>query len=205
MAISFSRGSSRPRDWTRSPALQADSLPTELWACFPTSKSCFVIWRNMSKPYCCCSVAKSYLTVCNPMNYSTPGFPILTISGSLLRLMFIELMMPSNHLILCHPFSFCPQSFPALGSFPMSQLFPSGGQNTGASASASVLSMNIQGWFPLGLTGLISLQSKGLSRVFCSTTIQKHQFFGTQPSLSVMNYTEHNVSLLIYSFLLKIG
>ena len=60
----------------RSPALQADSLPTELRASFPTSKSCFVIWRNMLRP-CCCSVTKSYLTVCNPMNYSTPGFPVL--------------------------------------------------------------------------------------------------------------------------------
>ena len=72
-------------------------------------------------------------------------------------------------------FFFCPQSFPALGSFPISQLFKSGGQSIGASASASVLPMNIQDWFPLGLTGLISLQSKGLSSVFFSTTIQKHQ------------------------------
>ena len=79
------------------------------------------------------------------------------------------------------PFSFCPQSFPASGSFPMSQLFASGVQSIGA--SASVLPMNIQGWFPLRLTGLISLQSKGLSRVFSKTTVQKHQFFGAQPSL----------------------
>ena len=71
----------------------------------------------------------------------------------------------------------CPQSFPASGSFPMSQLFTSGGQSTGASVSASVLPMNIQDWFPLGWTGWISLLSKGLSRVFSSTTIQKHQFF----------------------------
>ena len=80
------------------------------------------------------------------------------------------------------PFSSCPQSFPASGSFPMSQLFVSGGQRIGVSASASVLPMNIQGWFPLGWTGLISLQSKGLSRVF-STTIRSHQFFYTQASL----------------------
>ena len=77
------------------------------------------------------------------------------------------------------PFSSCPQSFPASGSFPMSQLFPSGGQSIGA--SASVLPVNIQGWFPLGLTGLISLLSKGLSRVLSNTTIWKHQFFGAQP------------------------
>ena len=77
------------------------------------------------------------------------------------------------------PFSFCPQSFPASVSFPMSQLFESGSQSTGA--SAPVLLMNIQGWFPLGLTGLISLQSKGFSRVF--STVLNHQFFSTQPSL----------------------
>ena len=81
------------------------------------------------------------------------------------------------------PFSSCLQSFPASGSFPMSQFFTSGGQSTGFSASASVLPMNIQNGFPLGLTGLISLQSKGLSRVFSNTTVQKHQFFGAQLSL----------------------
>ena len=75
------------------------------------------------------------------------------------------------------------KSFPALGSLPMSQFFTSGGQSIGASASASVLPMNIQGWFPLGRTGWISLQSKGLSRVFSNTTAQKHQFFSTPPSL----------------------
>ena len=80
------------------------------------------------------------------------------------------------------PFSSCPQSLPASGSFPISQLFAWGGQNTGVSASASVLSMNTQNWSPLGWTGWLSLQSKGLSRVFSSTTVQKHQFFGTQPS-----------------------
>ena len=90
----------------------------------------------------------------------------------------------------CHPtisssvtlFS-CPQSFPASRTFQMSQLFISGGQSIGASVSASVLPMNIQSWFPIGWTGLISLQSQGLSRVFSSITIRKHHFFGTQPSL----------------------
>ena len=80
------------------------------------------------------------------------------------------------------PFS-CPQSFPASGSFLVSQHFTPDGQSIGASASASVLPVNILGWVPLGLTGLISLQSKGLSRVFSNTTVQKHQFFGAQPSL----------------------
>ena len=88
----------------------------------------------------------------------------------------------SNHLILCCPFSSCLQSFPASGSFPMSQFFPSGGQSIGVSASASILPKNIKDWFPLGLTGLISLQSNGLSRVFSTTTVQKHQFFGAQLS-----------------------
>ena len=91
----------------------------------------------------------------------------------------------------CHPtisssvtlFSSCLQSFPASGSFPMSQFFTSGSQSIGVSASASVLPVNIQDWLPLGLTGWISLQSKGLSRVFSNTTAQKHQFLGAQLSL----------------------
>ena len=78
------------------------------------------------------------------------------------------------------PFPSCLQSFPASGSLPMSQFFTSGGQSIGVSASSSVLPMNIQDWFPFGLTGLISLQSKGLSRVFSNTTVQKHQFFSSQ-------------------------
>ena len=105
-------------------------------------------------------------------------------SQSLLKLMSIELVMPSNHLILCHPFS-CLQSFPASGSFPMSQFFASSGQSIAVSASASVLPMNIKSfqWFPFGWTGWISLQSKGLSSVFSNTTVQKHQFFSAQLSL----------------------
>ena len=89
-------------------------------------------------------------------------------------------------------FSSCPQSFPASGSLSMSQFFASGGQSTGASTLASVLPMNIQGWFPLGLTGLISLQSKGLSRVSSNTTVQKHQFFGAQPSLWSNSHIIHD-------------
>ena len=81
------------------------------------------------------------------------------------------------------PFSSRLQSFPASGSFPMSQFFPSGGQSIDVSASASVLPMNVQDWFPWGLTGFISLQSKGLSRVFSKPTVQKYQFFGAKLSL----------------------
>ena len=90
-------------------------------------------------------------------------------------------MIPSNRLILCHPFSSCLQFFLASQSFSMSWPFASDGQSIGA--SASVLPMNIQDLFPLGLTGWISLHSKGLSRVFSNTTVQKHQFFGAKPSL----------------------
>ena len=106
-----------------------------------------------------------------------------TVSFSLLKFMSIESMMLSDHLILCCPFSFCLQSLLASESFPMSWLFALSVQSIGASASASVLPVNIQGWFPLGLNGLISLLSKGLSRAFSSTTIQKPRFFSTQSSL----------------------
>ena len=104
----------------------------------------------------------------------------------------------------CHPtisssvitFSSCPQSFPTSGSFPMSWLFASGGHSIGASASASVLPLNIQSWFPLGLTGLISLQSKGLSNIFYRTTIRKHQFFGAQPSLWSSSHIVHEITCI---------
>ena len=125
------------------------------------------------------SVTESCPTLCNPRDCSRPPCPSPTPK------------VDSNSRPLswwCHPiisssvllFS-CPQSFPASGSFPMSGLFTSGVPNIGASASD--LRMNIQGWFPLGLTGWISLVSKGLSRVFSKTTVQKHQFFGAQLSL----------------------
>ena len=131
---------------------------------------------------CCCSVTQSCLALCDPRNCSTPGFPCPSPSPGA-----CSNSCPSNEW--CHPtisssvtpFSSCPQSFPASGSFPMSQLFTSSSQSI--EVSASVLPMKIQGWFPLGWTGLISLLSKGLSRVFPSTTIWKHQFFGAQPSL----------------------
>ena len=105
-----------------------------------------------------------------------------TISQNLLKLMSIDSVMQSNNLILI-PSSSCLQSFPASRSFPISRLFTSVGQSIGTSASASVLPMNIQGWFLLGLTGLISFQSKRLSRVFSNNTVQKHQFLGAQSTL----------------------
>ena len=107
----------------------------------------------------------------------------ITNSPSLLKLMSIKSVMPLNHLILCHSPLLLTSIFPASGSFQMSQLFPSGGQSIGVSVSTSVLTMNIQDSSALGWTGWISLQPKGLSRVFSNTTAQKHQFFSTQLSL----------------------
>ena len=124
-----------------------------------------------------CSVTKLCPTLCDPMDCKTPGFPSFTASQSLLKFTSTESVMPSN----CHPLLLLPSIFPRIRVvFPMSWLFTRGSQSIGALASASVLPMSIQGWFPLGLTGLISLLSKGLSRVFSSTTVQKHQFFGYQ-------------------------
>ena len=136
---------------------------------------------------CCCSVTQLCLTFWDPIDCRMSGFSVPHY-----------LSVCSNSCLLsrwCHPtisssvppFPSCPQTFPASGSFPMSQLFESGRQKIRASASASVLPVNIQGWFPFRLTGLVSLQSKGLSRVF-SSTIQKHQFFKAQPSLWSNSY-----------------
>ena len=125
------------------------------------------------------------------------------ISRSLLKLMSIELVMPSNHLILYRPLAL-PSIFPSVRVFPMSNLLASGGQNTGASASASVLPMNIQDWFPLGWTGLTSLQSKGLSGVFSSTTILRcSAFFMVQLSHLYMT-TGKTICLAIWTFVSKV-
>ena len=125
----------------------------------------------------CCSVTKSCPTICDPHELQHSRIPCPSLSPGV-----CSNSCPSNQW--CHPtisssvipFSSCLQSFPTPGSFPMSWLFISGGQSIGTSASASGLLMNTQGWFPLGLTCFISLQSKGLSRVFCSTTVWKYQF-----------------------------
>ena len=108
------------------------------------------------------SVTQLYPSLCDPMDCSTPGFPVHHQLPELLKLMSIESVMPSNHLILCCPLLLLPSTFPASGS-GMSQLFASGVQSIGVSASTSVLPMNIQDWFSLGWTGWISLQPKGLS------------------------------------------
>ena len=136
---------------------------------------------NCSRPGCCPSLSPWY-----PL--SQWGHP--TISSSVI------------------PFSFCLQSFPASRSFPVSQLSPDG-QSIRASASASVLPMHIQDWFPLGLTSLISLQSKGLSRVFSSTTVWRHQFFDTQPIKKVQlshlyTTTGKTIALTKWTFVSKV-
>ena len=125
------------------------------------------------------------------MDCSMPGFPVL---HHLMELAQTHVHWISNAIVsicLVSPLSFCIQSLPASGSFPISWLFMSGGQSIGA--SASLLPKNIQGWFPLGLTHLISLLSKGLSRVFYNTTVVKHQFVGTQPSFDPTVINTHKI------------
>ena len=134
------------------------------------------------------SVAQSCLTPCNPMDCSMPGFPVHHQIPELAQTQSIESVTPSNHLILCHSLLLLPSVFPSIRVFPMSS-------RIGASASASVLPVNTQGWFPLGLTDWISLQSNRLSIVFSSTTVQKHQFFRVLPSLwsRSHNIRDHNL------------
>ena len=135
----------------------------------------FIVWFS--------SVAQSCLTLCDPIDCSTPGLPI---HHQLPESTQTHVHRVGDTIQLSHPlsvpFSSCPQSLPALESFPMSQLFAWGGQSIGVSASASVLPMSTQDSSSLGWTGWISLESKGLSRVFSNTTVQKHQFFGAQLS-----------------------
>ena len=133
------------------------------------------------------------------MDCSTPGFPVHHQLPELTKLMYIGSVMLST--VSCSIILFsCPESFPASGCFTVSQLFASGGQNIGASALASVIPMNIQRWFLLGLTGLISFLSKGVSRV-PSTTVWKNQFFSAQPSLWSNSHISHKVMSLLFNTL----
>ena len=148
---------------------------------------------------CCCCVVQSPTHI---QLFATPWTaawysPLsLTISWSLPNFMSIESVTPSNHLILCSLCSSCPQSFTASGPFPMSQLFTSGSWSIGASASALVIPMSIQGWFPLRLTGLISLLSKVLSRV-SSTTVWKHNFLKVDKLKIFVSVSISNLKKLI--------
>ena len=138
---------------------------------------CNYFWTAYLHGNCCCPFTQSCLTLCNPMNCSTPGFPVLHHLPELAQThvhWVSDAIQPSRPLSPLSPPTL--KSFPASESFPVNQLFTSDGQSIGA--SASILPMDIQSGFPLGLNSLIFLQSKGLSRVFSSSTIWKHQFFG---------------------------
>ena len=146
----------------------------------PWCPSSFLLFYFSPQGFQFGSVPQSSPTLCYCMDFAANQASLFTTnSWSLLKLMSIESVIPPNHLILCHLLSSLLQSFPASESFLVSQFFSSGGQGIGVSASASILPMNIQDWFPLGWTGWISLLSKGLSRIFSNTIVQKHQFFGT--------------------------
>ena len=141
-----------------------------------------------------CSVTQSCPTLATQWTAARQASLSITNSQSLLKLMSNMLVKPKNHFILCHPLLLPPSVFPSIRVFSKEsvQLFASCGQSIGVSASASVLPMNTQDWFPLEWTACISLQSKGYSRVFSSTTVQKHQFFRAQLSLWSNFYTIHD-------------
>ena len=128
----------------------------------------------------CCSIVSASLW---PHGLQHARLPCLSPTPRTFSNSSIKSVMPFNHLILCHPLSSCLQSFSAAGFFQMSQFCTSIDQSIRASASALIIPINTQDWFPLGLTGLITLQSKGFSRAFSNTKVQKHQFFSTQFSL----------------------
>ena len=174
LPIPFSRRSSQSRGWT-----QVSSI----------AGSFFTIWATSSVQFSC-SVVSDSLWPHEPQHARPPcPSPTLGVYPNSCPLSRWYHPVISSSVV---PFSSCLQSFPTSGSFQMSQLFTSGGQNIGVSASTSVLPMNTQDWSPLGWTGCISLQSKGLSRVFSNTTVQKHQFFGAQLSLSIHDYWKNN-------------
>ena len=162
--------------WSPSSSNEENSINSKLTAHICKSSA---MEYGSEQPFSWCSVAKSCLTLCDPMDCRTPGFPVLhhLLEFAQTHVHWVNYAIQQSHPVTL--FS-CPQSFPASRYFLMSQLFTSGGLSIKALASASVLRKNIQGWFSLELTDLICLQSKGLSRVFSSTTIQNHQFFSTQ-------------------------
>ena len=162
---------------------------------------CFGYWQMTSIHHCCCcyfSVAHSYPTLCNSMDCSTPGFPILNHLPELSQIhvhWFSDAMQTSHPLSSPPPPAFSLHSIRVISNESALLIrWP----NIGASALAPGLPMNIQGWFPLVLTGWISLQSKELSRVFSDTTVQKHPFFGTQLSLWSDLHIEKAETLLYY-------
>ena len=166
-------------------------------------------WVYPSVNLLLCSVAESCLILCNPMDCSKPGsFVFHCLLKSLLKRMSIESVMLSNHIILCHPLPLLPSVFPSIRVFPVSQLFTLGGHSIGVSASAAVLQRNIQGWYPLGLTGLISLLSRGLTSLLqhhnSNVSILWHStFFMIQLSHPYVT-TGKTISLIRQSFVSKV-
>ena len=147
----------------------------------------FLSKAKLSACVTCCSVAQLYLTLCNSRDCSTPGFLGLHYLPGFVQThvhWVSDAIQPSHPLLLSSPHALNPSQHQ---SCPVSRIFASGGQSFGASASASILPLNVQDWFPLGLTGLISLLSRGLSRVSSSTTVWKHQCFGVQLSLCALD------------------
>ena len=193
-----SKGSSQPRDWTQVFHI-ADRFFT-VWATRETHKTKagrVRFWSLYLKPFS--SVAQSCPTLCNPMDCSTPGLPVHHQLPEFTQLMSIESVIPSSHLILCCPLLVLPPIPPP--SFPMSQLFAWGGESIETSASASVLPVNIQNWFPLGLTGWISLQSKGLSRVFSNIIVQNLPHFTLLKPLACYHLREYFQFGSLYFFI----
>ena len=178
------------------PRTQGEVLLLSLWLLFGCSSHCVGLVAVLFVVVQLLSFAWLFATPWTAACQATLSF---TISWSLLKPMSIKSVMPSNHLTLCHPFLLLPSIFPGFRVLPVSWLFTSGGQSTGTSASASVLPLNIQGWFPLGLTGLIFLQSKELSRVLKASILQCSAIFMVQLSHPYMT-TGKTIAFITWTF-----
>ena len=161
------------------PNLISSLISFAFWTHQPTNS---LLFEKPKTPASLSSVAQPYPTICDPWTAAHQASLSITNSESMLKLMSIKSVMSSNHLILYRPLLLPPSIFPSIRVFFNESVLHIRDQSTGVSASASVLPVNTQDWFPLWWTGLIALQSKRLSRVFSNTTIQKHQFFGAQLS-----------------------
>ena len=190
----------------------SEMLPVTIWELWASSKRGSAFFNCLGQKFLFISVQFSRSVMSNSLwphgllhvRLPCPSQSPWVCSNSCLRSRWCHPTISSSVALL----SSSPQSFPVSGSLPMSRLFISDGQSIGVSASASILPVNIQDWFPLRLTGLISLLSKGLSRVFSSTTVRKHQFLGAQPSLWSNSHIWHdywkNHSLTMWTFVGKV-
>ena len=191
-------------------------------SCFSVSKMCPTLWpyalrharlpcHSLSSRICPSSCQWCHPTISpfpSPEDLPNPGIETASPVSPALLASSLHTAIGEARLILCRPLFLLPSIFPRIRIFPVRQLFTSRGWSIGASGLALVCPMNIQGWFPLGLTSLISLLSKGLSRVFSSTTIWKHQFFGAQSSMMHLSYpymtTGKMIALIIRSIFDKV-